>query len=129
MDTNESRRRSLGLLRDAALTVTAVLFAYAAFDDITTDSAKTFAVEYSGLVVCAVWVLTLAIRLIRIRRPVLGGISLMALAAAVWGQRAIGPGVVPAPWSAHSIAVVAAFAWFALLSVLLVAIGWRAPPD
>lgn len=122
------RAAAVGLLRDAALTMTAVLVAYAAFDDITTDNATAFTFEYGALILCAAWLLALAIRLIRIQRPVLGGISLLALAAASWGQRAIRPGLVPG-LSSHYVATASAFVWFAVLSVVLLTLGWRAHPQ
>jgi hypothetical protein len=53
------------LLRDAVLTFTAVLFAFAAFDDITTDTATTFTFEWLGLGLCAAWLLIVSWRLVR----------------------------------------------------------------
>jgi hypothetical protein len=128
MNTDERRGAAVRLLRDAALTMAAVLLAWAAFDDITTDNATSFKVEYGGLILCAAWLLVLAVRLIRIGRPALGGISLAALTAAAWGQRAVGPGAVPDPGPQY-FAIMFAFAWFAILSMILLALGWRAHPE
>jgi hypothetical protein len=72
----------------------ALLLVFAAFDDITTDRATSFPLEYTTLVAVAVWLLFIAVRLMRHGYGVLGAISLVALASAVWGQRAVGPGVV-----------------------------------
>lgn len=128
MDINRRRRASIGWLADAVITMAAVLLAYAAFDDITTDNATSFTFEYAGLAVCGAWLLVLALRLIREGRLALGGISLLALAGAVWGQRAIGPGTVPSV-GPHYLATVGAFGWFAVLSVILLVVEWRAHPE
>ena len=128
MDIEHRRRASVQLLRDAVITMAVVLFAFAAFDDITTDNATSFTFEYGGLAVCGVWLLVLAVRLIRDGRLALGGISLLALASAAWGQRAIGPGTVPGVGTNY-LAVVGAFGWFAILSVTLLVMGWLAHPE
>ena len=85
-------------MRDAVLTVFAVLLAFAAFDDITTGNQPTFRTEYAVLVLCAVWLLFVGIRLLRNSHQVLGGITLLALAGGTWRQRAIGPGLTPGFW-------------------------------
>ena len=100
-DRDTARRR---LLRDAVVTIAALLLVFAAFDDITTDSATSFPLEYTILAASAVWLLFIAVRLMRRGHGLLGGISLLALASAVWGQRAIGPGrrVGPARRGVHA---------------------------
>jgi hypothetical protein len=123
-DTGVARR---GLSRDAAITIAALLLVYAAFDDITTDTATSFRVEYALLVASAVWLLVISMRLMRRGHGLLGGVSLLALASAVWGQRAVGPGVVwgqpAAAFKPEYVAVIAAYGWFCALSVVMV---WRA---
>lgn len=128
MDIERRRGASVALLADAVITLAAVCVAFAAFDDITTDHDASFTSEYAGLAVCGAWMLVLAIRLIRDGRVAPGGISLLALAAAVWGQRAVGPGTVPG-LGAHYLAVVGAFVWFAILSVTMFVMGWRTDPE
>lgn len=127
MDIDFDRRQSLWLLSDAIITLGVILLAFAAFDDITTDNATTFTVEYCGLAICGAWLLGLAIRLIRDGRVALGATSLVALGAAIWGQRAIGPGTV-ASSEPHYVAMAAVFAWFVVLSLMLLVLGWNAHP-
>src|SRR3954453_5848574 len=117
------------LRRDAVVTIAALLLVFAAFDDITTDNATSFPFEYTILVASAVWLLFIALRLMRRGRALLGGISLLALASAVWGQRAVGPGVV---WGrgGHGfkpeyVAVISAYGWFCALSLAMLWRAWR----
>jgi hypothetical protein len=124
----EHRPAAVVLLRDAAVTLVALVLAVAAFDDIATDSATSFTVEYAFLIACAGWLAGLAIRLIRHGHPVPGSISLLALAGAVWAQPAIGPGTVPS-LDPHYLALMSAFAWFTMLSLALLALGWHRRPN
>jgi len=117
------------LPRDAVVTIAALLLVFAAFDDITTDNATSFPLEYTTLVAVAVWLLFIAVRLMRHGHGLLGGISLVALASAVWGQRAVGPGVVwgqrAAGFKPEYVAVMAAYGWFCALSLALLWRAWR----
>ncbi len=128
MDLDHQRSESLRQLGDAVITIAVILLAFAAFDDITTDHDTSFTFEYSGLVVCGAWLLYQAVRLIRDRQIVSGAISVLALAAAVWGQGAIGPGTVPSA-DPHYLATVGAFGWFAAQSIALLVRGWRSHPE
>jgi hypothetical protein len=119
------RAGALRCLRDGVVTVCALLLAYAAFDDITTDNATTFQFEYTLLLACAGWLFFLGLRLLGQHHHALGGVSLLALAGAVWAQRAIGPGI-PAGFRAEYVVVTAAYAWFLVLSAVLLWRGWRA---
>ncbi|MBP1648638.1 MAG: hypothetical protein H6Q30_2083 [Bacteroidetes bacterium] len=105
-------------------TLAAVLLAFGAFDDITTDDAKTFTVEYALLVASGCWCLLVAISLLARRRIVFGLVSLILLAAAIWGQRAIGPGTLTSARPEY-IATVIALCWFLVLSGILVVYGFR----
>jgi hypothetical protein len=116
------------LLRDAALTFVAVLLAFAAFDDITTGREPDFTTEYVVVLACAGVLLLVSIRLLRSAHQVLGGISLLALAGALWSQRAVGPGLVPGLRAEYVVAA-SALLWFAALSLILLVLGWRAHPD
>jgi hypothetical protein len=98
-----------------------LVLVFAAFDDITTDNATSFRAEYSALIAAAAWLFVVALRLMRRHQPLLGGISLVALAVGVWGQRGIGPGIVPGFWP-HYVATIAAYAWFWALTLVLL---WR----
>jgi hypothetical protein len=111
------------------LTIAVLLLVFAAFDDITTDNATSFPLEYTILAASGVWLLIIAVRLMRHGHGVLGGISLLALATAVWGQRAVGPGVV---WGQRSgglepeyVGVMAAYGWFCALSLAMLWRAWR----
>jgi hypothetical protein len=123
----ESETRGSGnrpFFRDGVITLVVLLLVFAAFDDITTDNATAFPVEYSFLVVCGAWLLSLAWRLSRQRHRFLGGMSVLAVAAAVWAQRAIGPGIVSG-FRLEYVAITAAYLWFSALSLTLLWLGWR----
>jgi hypothetical protein len=122
------RATALRLLRDGAVTFVVLLLVFAAFDDITTDNSTTFAVEYTFLLASAVWLGFVVWRLLRARHYVLGGVSLLALAGALWGQRAIRPGILPGFWPEYVI-VTAAYMWFLALSFVLIWRGWREHPE
>jgi hypothetical protein len=107
-----------------------LLLVFAAFDDITTDNATSFPLEYTILAASAVWLLFIAVRLMRHGHGLLGGISLLALASAVWGQYAVEPGVV---WGQRAVgfkpeyaAVMTAYGWFCALSLAMLWRAWRA---
>jgi hypothetical protein len=51
-----------------AITLLMVLLAFAALDDITTDTGGTFVVEYAFLVICACWLTFAGVRVLRTRR-------------------------------------------------------------
>ena len=128
-ETSTDRNASRRLRTDAVVMFAALLFVFAAFDDITTDNATSFPLEYTILVGAAVWLLFIAVRLIRHGHGLLGAISLLALASAVWGQRAVGPGVVwgrPATGlKPEHVAVMTAYVWFCALSIVMVWRAWR----
>jgi hypothetical protein len=116
------------LITDAVVTIAALLLIFAAFDDITTDNATSFPLEYTILAASPVWLLFIAIRLMRHGHGLVGGLSLLALASAVWGQRAVGPGVV---WGQRTVglkpeyvAVMIAYGWFCALSLAMLWWSW-----
>ena len=111
-------------LGSGLLTAGALLLVYAAFDDITTDNATSFTVEYSFLAVCGAWLLYLAIRVFAARRRVLGSVSLAALAVAVWSQFTIGSGLAQG-WLTPYVLFGVAYLWFCILSATLVYSGGR----
>ncbi len=96
----------------------AVVLAFAAFDDITTDRDTDFTVEYAVLAACALWLCVASIRLLSGRHRRLGGVSLVALAGALWAQRGIGPGMTPDLWPEYLV-MIAAFLWFGALALFL----------
>lgn len=105
-------------------TLAFLVAAFLAFDDITTDNATSFPLEYTLLLAGAVWGLFVAARLIRRGNHILGLISLFMLAGAVWGQRKVGPGTVPS-WQLEYLATLAGLLWFLVLSAILVAMGFK----
>lgn len=122
-DKDAASRRS----RDAVVTIAALSLVFAAFDDITTDNATSFPLEYTFLVAVAIWLFFIAVGFLRHGHGLLGSISLLALASAMWGQRAVGPGVVwnqhPAGFKPEYVAVITAYGWFWALSLAML---WRA---
>jgi hypothetical protein len=64
------------------LSILLLVLAWLALDDITTDNATTFVLEYSILVVCGVWFTGVAVWLLARRRPALG-IHVVAVALAL----------------------------------------------
>jgi hypothetical protein len=127
MRTDPTSRRSeaLRLIRNGLITLSALFLVFAAFHDITAGDETDLTAEYFVLCACAAWLAFVALRLIQAKHRVLGGISLVALAAALWGQREIGPGIRPGFWPSD-VATAGAFFWFVVLSGLLLALGWRA---
>jgi hypothetical protein len=70
-----------------AVSLVVLLFSWLALDDITTDNATRFPLEYSMLVLAAAWFALLGGRLIAKRRVLAGVCSLMAVmigVAACW---------------------------------------------
>ena len=123
----ESAERGIGATQYLALglaTFAALLLMFAAFDDITTDDATTFRMEYAFLLACAAWLIFIAVRLLRAGHRFLGGVSLPAVAAGVWAQRAIGPGIVPGFWAEYVVAT-APYLWFVALAISLLWLARR----
>ena len=110
---------------NAVITVVVLLLAFAAFDDITTDNATTFRLEYTLLIISAGWLLFLAWSLIRSGHRILGFVSLVALGSAVWAQRAIGPAAIPGPRPEH-IVMLMAYVWFWVLAGATLWFAWQA---
>lgn len=124
----DQRARAGRLMTDAFVTLAALLLAFLAFDDITTDNATDFSVEYLVLAACFLWLFVLAIRLIREHDVVLGATSLLVLAVGAWGQRAIGPRTV-ASLAPHYLATAAVFAWWFTLALVLLRRGSSLLPE
>lgn len=120
--TGESRGQ---LLRDAVLTFGAVLLAFAAFDDITTDAATTFTFEWLALGGCAVWLLAVTWRLVRAGHRWLGSMSAIVLAVGVAAGSTIRPGT--GPFQVEYLATTAGLIWFLGLSGILAIQARRQP--
>jgi peptidoglycan/LPS O-acetylase OafA/YrhL len=117
-----SRRQLLG---DAAVTLATVLLAFAAFDDITTDTATTFTSEWVGLAVCGAWLLIVSWRLLGSGHLRLGSISVVALVAAVGAGSAIRPGT--GPFQIEYLTTIAGLLWFLGLAGILTRQAGRGP--
>lgn len=113
-----------GLVRDAVITLVVVVLAVLALDDITTDTAQSFAFERTALAGCAVWFFVMARRLWQAGHRVLGGLSFALVAIGALAQSAIGPDTVPT--HAAYVATVAALAWFLTVAAILGASALRA---
>src|SRR5688572_29205196 len=109
---------------NAAITLVVLFLVYAAFDDITTDNATSFRVEYTFLVGCAGWLVFVAWSLHRGGHRALGVASFIALASAVWAQYAIGPGMLPGLRPEY-VVMIAAYCWFLVLTGAMLWLAWR----
>jgi hypothetical protein len=106
---------------DGLLLLGGCAIAFAAFDDITTDtSVTTFMPEYACLAAVAVAFAFVGLRLIRKCRTLTGWLSLVLLVAGIWAQRAIGPGT-RLHLGAEYLTILAVEAWFLVLSFRLFA--------
>ena len=115
-----SRRQ---LLRDAAVTLAAVLLAFAAFDDITTDNDTNFTVEWACLAVCGLLLAMVSWRLLRRGHRWLGYISVVVLVAAVGAGSTIRPGI--SPFRIEYLITLAGLLWFLGLAGILTIRAWR----
>ena len=107
-----------------AITVAVLVLVFAAFDDITTDTATAFPLEYSFLIASAGWLLFVTWTLRR-RHRLLAGVSVLAVAGSLWAQREIRPGIVPGLWPEY-VVITAAYLWFWVLASTLLWLAWRA---
>lgn len=105
--------------RDALLTVIAAGLAFAAFDDITTDNDINFAIERAMLLVCAGWAAWVGWSERARGRPLSAGVSLLVLAAAVWGQANLSASSDTIRTMA-SLSVVMALVWFLIVAGMIV---------
>jgi len=122
--TDRGLRFRQDLLRDAALTFGAVVLAFLALDDITTDTATSFVFERTALAFCGVWLVIVAWRLLRGGHRVLGAISAVVVAGAAAAQPAVGPGTVPS-FKFEYVATAGGLAWFLGLAGILASLAWR----
>jgi hypothetical protein len=110
--------------RNAAITASTVLLAYLAFDDITTDSALSFRIEWTAIAGCAAWFTVASYWLMRQGFRKLGGISLAVVAVAALSQSSINGGAIASTWFAR-LALLVALAWFAALAAIMVWLAAR----
>lgn len=112
-----AKEKAIATVLEGVITGAAVLLAFGAFDDITTDNATSFATEYLCLSLCLVWMAVLVVRLASRGRLALAALNALLVLTIVWGQQKIGPGTV-ASWQLEYAAATAA-----IFGLLLVA-GW-----
>jgi hypothetical protein len=122
-----ARRLRVGFLRDGALTLAAVLLAFAALDDITTHHGASFYGERTALVVCGMWFVIAGRRMSLYGSRPIGILSIAVAAAAAVAQFAIVPGTVPALQISYLFSVLG-LVWFTLLSAVLLWLSWRVRP-
>ena len=108
----------------AFMTLCAVVVAFLALDDITTDDASTFVFEGLALALCSLWFAHVAYQLWRGHRRSLALVSAGVLALAVLAQRGIGPNTVPRVQFEY-VATVGALVWFLAVAAVLAASAWR----
>jgi hypothetical protein len=124
--TDNPDTRSAAFFTDGVITVVALILVFLALDDITTDNARTFLVEYSVLLVCAGWLVHVSARVLHSGRRVLGTLSILALVAGVGAQRAVAPGIVPG-LSTEYVVLSVTYLWFWVLAGALLWLGRRRP--
>jgi len=115
------------LLRDGAITAVAVLLAYGALDDITTDNATRFVAERVFLFVCNGWCFLAAWRVIQSGHPHFGRLSIVIAAIAAVAQWVVRREAVPSVKISYLIALFGLI-WFAFFSAFLAWRGWRGHP-
>jgi hypothetical protein len=125
--THEPDTGKAPLFRDGVITGLVLILVFLALDDITTDNAKTFRVEYSALVACAAWSVYVVVRLLRRGHRIRGTVSAFALFAGLWAARAVVHGGVPGFWTEY-VVLTAAYLWFWVVTVTLLWPGRRQPP-
>ena len=105
--------------RAGIITIVAVILAFAALDDITTDNATSFVVERTLLVICTMWFAHVSLRTRRRGRRALGNVSIGLTVAFALAQTTIGQGTVPSRWVEYLVAL-GTLVWFAILAGILV---------
>jgi peptidoglycan/LPS O-acetylase OafA/YrhL len=106
-------------MRVGIITIVAVILAFLALDDITTDNSTSFVVERTALVICTMWFAHVSVRTRQRGRRGLGNVSIGLTVAFALAQTTIGRGTVPSRWVEYSVAL-AALVWFAVLAGILV---------
>jgi hypothetical protein len=112
------KERRLADRTDGVVTLALLVLAFLAFDDITTDNATSFTLEYAFLTACAVWGFILIARLALRSRFITAAVCASLLMAILWGQRGIGPGT-RASWQPEYVVASVAFVGFLVVSTYL----------
>jgi len=127
---NLDESRAGGLFAEAAVTLALVLLAWLALDDITTDNSTGFKPEYRLLTVCGGWCLFVGTDLVRKGHRLLGAVSLVAVALAVWvASDGLGhkrDGGWSMFWPEYAV-MLWAWLWFLFLGIRLIFLGRGRP--
>jgi hypothetical protein len=105
-----------------------LLLSFLALDDITTDNATAFPLEYTMLIICGAWCALVAVALLRGGYAIPGGASLILIAAAAWvasdglGTKAAGGWAVF--WPEYAVMSVN-WLWFVAVAVILFVRGYK----
>jgi hypothetical protein len=124
-----STRNHARLLGWGGVTLATVVLAYLALDDITTDNAVRFPVEYGVLALCGAWLLFVAWGLVRSGARALAAMSVVTVAIAacvafdgIGHKRDGGWGVF---WPEYLV-MAGALLWTIVLAITLLRRGSRA---
>ena len=112
--------------RHGIITLLVTVLTAMALDDITTDSATAFVLEYSILAAAGGWGVFVGYNLLRTGHGVVGTTSVILLAAAAWvavdGLGHKRDGGWSAFWPEYTV-MLATSVWFVALSVILLALS------
>jgi len=111
-----------GFAVGALLTVGALFLIWAAFHDIAAGETNLEG-EYLILVLCVVWLSSLAVILFCVKHRLLGLVSVVAIGAGLWGQGVVGS-TGTGNVSPRLVAISGAFLWFLLLVAILGFLSW-----
>ena len=108
------------------LSLVVLVLSWLALDDITTDNANTFRVEYTMLVLAGLWFAWLGVALLRNGRAVAGTVSLAAVGLGVLAFRSLPHHYEPV--SAVNLLGLASIVWFVGVAAWLIGRGRPARP-
>ena len=118
----DGRSHRANAARDAVITFVAVVLAFAALDDITTDRDTSFTFERVALAGCAAWFLFVAGRFWQQGQRVPAMLSFALVAVGAFANPAIGQD--RAPNQLAYLATIAGLAWFLLVAGMLAGAAW-----
>jgi hypothetical protein len=109
------------------LSLCVLVLSWLALDDITTDNATAFPVEYAMLVLAGLWFAWLAMALLRKGRALAGAVSLAAVGLGVLAFWSLPHHYRPA--SMVNLLGLASIAWFVGVAAWLIGWGMPARPE
>lgn len=108
-----------------AISIVWLLLSWAALDDITTDNANSFPLEYSILIAAGMWFAALGVWLLLNRRTLSGVCSIVALALGMVAFTSLPHHYQPATFT--NLLGYVPVAWFLGITVWLLAAAERRP--